>query len=124
MILIADDNLDFAENCSLMLECEGYEVSVVSSGLQALARISDQQPDLLISDFCMPGMNGIQLSQQAKTKAGRRDMPILLMSGTLDGRVGLGISYDAFLKKPFLAQDFLLEVRKLLQQPAQPAPTH
>lgn len=56
MILIADDDSDFAETCSMMLESYGYDVSVVPDGVQALARISARQPDLLISDCSMPGM--------------------------------------------------------------------
>ena len=62
MILIADDDVDFAENCSIMLESHGYDVSVVTSGPEALARIAACQPEFLISDCCMPGMTGLQLS--------------------------------------------------------------
>ena len=115
MILIADDDSDFAENCSMMLESHGYDVSVVLSGSEALAKISDQQPDLLISDCSMPGMSGLQLTEQLKARSSGKDFPILLMSGSLRGRVAPGTSYDAFLRKPFLAEDLLHEVRKLLQ---------
>lgn len=114
MILIADDDSDFAENCSMMLESHGYDVSVVLSGSEALAKISDRQPDLLISDCCMPGMTGLQLSQQLKARSSDKEIPILLMSGSLQCRVAGGTSYDGFLRKPFLAEDLLLEVRKLL----------
>jgi CheY-like chemotaxis protein len=115
MILIADDDSDFAETCSMMLESHGYDVSVVLSGSEALAKISDQQPDLLISDCCMPDIGGLQLSKQLKARPAGLHFPILLMSGSLQCRVAGGPGYDAFLRKPFLAEDLLLEVRKLLQ---------
>lgn len=114
MILIADDDSDFAENCSMMLEAYGYDVSVALSGSEALAKISDRQPDLLISDCCMPEMSGVELSEQLKAQAPAHPFPILLMSGSLRCRVAPGFSYDAFLRKPFLAEELLLEVRKLL----------
>jgi CheY-like chemotaxis protein len=116
MILIADDDVDFAENCSMLLESFGYDVNVVSSGSEALARISNRQPELLISDCCMPDITGLQLSEQLKARPDGLHFPILLMSGSLQCRVAGGPSYDAFLRKPFLAEDLLLEVRKLLQK--------
>ena len=116
MILIADDDSDFAENCSMMLESHGYEVKVVPNGAQALDRISSRQPELLISDCSMPGMSGLELSTQLRTSAAAKDLPILLMSGSLQCQVAPGKSYDAFLRKPFLAEDLLLQVRKLLQR--------
>ena len=118
MILIADDDSDFAENCSMMLELYGYDVKVVPNGMQALDRISSRQPELLISDCSMPGMSGLELSQQLKASASAKDLPILLMSGSLQCQAAPGKSYDAFLRKPFLAEDLLLEVRKLLQRSA------
>jgi two-component system chemotaxis response regulator CheY len=116
MILIADDDSDFAENCSMLLESYGYEVSVVLSGSEAIATISDREPELLISDCCMPDITGLQLSEQIKARPSLTKLPILLMSGSLQCRVAPGTSYDAFLRKPFLAEDLLLEVRKLLQK--------
>lgn len=115
MILIADDDSDFAENCSMMLESYGYDVSVVLSAEEALVTISARQPELLISDCCMPEMSGLQLSEQLKARPADGQFPILLMSGSLQCRVAGGTSYDAFLRKPFLAEDLLFEVRKLLQ---------
>jgi two-component system chemotaxis response regulator CheY len=116
MILIADDDSDFAENCSMMLEFHGYDVSVALSGAEALAKVASQQPELLISDCCMPDIGGVQLGEQIKARSGGTRIPVLLMSGSLQCRVAPGKSYDAFLRKPFLAEDLLLQVRTLLQE--------
>lgn len=114
MILIVDDDLDLAENCAMMLESHGYEVSVVLSAAQALARIAEQAPALLISDCCMPGMGGLELSRQLKNRPAGMQFPILLMSGSLRCEVASGSSYDGFLRKPFLAEELSTEVRRLL----------
>ena len=116
MILIADDDSDFAENCSMMLESFGYDVTVVANGPEALAKISTQQPELLISDCCMPGMTGPQLSKQLRARPAEAQFPILLMSGSLQCQVAPGAAFDGFLRKPFLAEDLMIEVRKLLEQ--------
>lgn len=115
MILIADDDADLADSCSLMLEACGYDVSIVSNGPDALAKIACQQPELLISDYCMPGMTGLQLSEQLQAGPLAKAFPILLMSGTLRAQMAPGTSYDAFLSKPFLADEFLFQVRRLLR---------
>ena len=122
MILIVDDDSDLAENCSMMLESHGYEVGVVLSAAAALASISARKPELLISDCCMPGMGGLELSQQLKGKPADEQFPIMLMSGSLQCRVAGGPSYDAFLRKPFMAEELLQEVRKLLQTIGSTAP--
>ena len=114
MILIVDDDPALAENCSMLLESYGYEVSVAFSGMEALSRIKSSQPALLISDCCMPDLTGLELSQQLHAEPGGSQFPILLMSGSLQCQVAPGKSYDGFIKKPFMAETLLLEVRKLL----------
>lgn len=116
MILILDDDADFAENCSMFLESCGYAVRVASSGNDALSQIKDRQPELLISDCCMPDLTGVQLSMQLKEGPSACHFPILLMSGSLQCQVAPGTTYDAFIKKPFLAENLLNEVQKLLQR--------
>lgn len=115
MILIVDDDANLAENCSMYLEGCGYDVRVASSGADALSKISDLRPGLLISDCCMPDMTGLELSGRLKAAPGDSQFPILLMSGSLQCQVAPGTTYDAFIKKPFLAEHLLIEVQKLLK---------
>lgn len=114
MILIVDDDPALAENCLMFLESYGYEVSVVFSGTDALSAIRSNPPDLLISDCCMADMTGLELSKQLNAVSGGSPFPILLMSGSRRCDVAPGKSYDAFIRKPFLAENLLSEVRKLL----------
>jgi DNA-binding response OmpR family regulator len=116
MILIVDDDSDLAETCSMMLEACGFDVRVALSAKEAMVQISTNLPELLISDCCMPEMTGLELSAQLRSAPLSYRFPILLMSGSLECDVALGKNYDAFIKKPFLAETMLANVRMLLHE--------
>lgn len=114
MIIIVDDDEAMADTCSMLLEAHGFEVSTACSGAEALSRIKGEPHELVISGCVMPGMSGLELSEKVKEDPVTADVPVLLMSGAPRGQIADGVSYDAFLRKPFLAENLLSEVRKLL----------
>ena len=114
MILIVDDDVGMAETCSMLLEAHGFEVCVAGSGAEAICKIKETSHELVISDFAMPGMTGVELSQHLKSDRSTANMPILMMSASPRCDIAKSASYDAFLRKPFLAENLLREVRKLL----------
>lgn len=114
MILIVDDDVGMAEACSMLLESHGYEVSIAASGTEALSRIGAIACKLVISDCVMPGMSGLELTDRLKAHSATAHVPVLLMSGSLRRDVARSASSDAFLRKPFLAENLLAQVRKLL----------
>lgn len=116
MILIVDDDEGMTETCSMLLEAHGFEVSVAASGAQALSMMSGASHELVISDCAMPGMSGVQLSERLKADPLTAQVPILLMSASLRCDIAQSTSYDAFIKKPFLAENLLGEVHKLLDR--------
>ncbi|MES2160624.1 MAG: response regulator [Pseudomonadota bacterium] len=116
MILIVEDDIDLAQACSMLLESSGYEVQVAHDAEEALSKIRENKPDLLISDCIMHGCTGLELSQQLRELYSRSALPILLMSGSLRSQVGCGDSFDAFISKPFLAESLLMQVKNLLNE--------
>ena len=124
MIIIVDDDVAMADTCSMLLEAHGFEVTIASSGAEALSRIKGAPHQLVISDCAMPEMSGLQLSEKIKEDPDTAAMPVLLMSGSLRGDIADGSSYDAFLRKPFLAENLLVEVRKLLAGEASSPTNH
>ena len=115
MILIVDDDPSMSETCAMLLEAHGFKVTVAASGDEALAIAKSCAHDLIISDCVMPGMTGVQLSEQIRAHPPTAQLPVLLMSASLRCDIAQGSNYDAFLRKPFLAEDLLAEVRKLLR---------
>lgn len=114
MIMIIDDDDGVTETCSMLLEAHGYNVCVAASGDEALSKISATSHELIISDCAMPGMSGAQLSEKLKADPTTSQVPILLMSGSLRCEIAEGADCDAFLRKPFLAENLLVVVRELL----------
>ncbi|MBZ2208761.1 response regulator [Massilia sp. R798] len=120
MILIVDDDVGMAETCRMLLEAHGFDVNLAGSGTEALSKARAAAHDLVISDYAMPGMTGIELGEHLKRDPLTAEIPILLMSASLRGELAGSTCYDAFLKKPFLAETLLIEVRRLLKPAAVP----
>lgn len=114
MILIVDDDVGLTDTCSMLLESHGFEVNVASSGIEALSKLKAAPHELLISDCAMPGMTGVELSEKVKADPLTAHLPILLMSASLRCEIADSFSYDAFLRKPFLAERLLSEIHKLV----------
>ncbi|SHN26523.1 two-component system, OmpR family, phosphate regulon response regulator PhoB/two-component system, OmpR family, response regulator MprA [Duganella sacchari] len=113
-ILIVEDDVDLAETCQMVLETCHEDVQVAHSAEEALVKIAERKPDLVISDCVLPGRSGLELCQQLRSHYPRNTLPLMLMSGSLRSQVAHGDSYDAFLTKPFLAESLLAEVERLL----------
>lgn len=80
-ILIIDDEYLIADILSFALEDEGFHTVVAGSGAKALDVLGQDRPDLIITDFMMPGMTGLELAEIIKSLAAHRATPIMLMSG-------------------------------------------
>lgn len=106
----------------MLLEAHGFDVQVAANGVQALSMLRASSHELVISDCVMPGMTGEELSREIKADPSMATLPVLLMSASLRCDIARGASYEGFLRKPFLAENLLVEVRKLLQVIA-PAPS-
>lgn len=101
-ILIVDDEFGVVEVLETALCDQGYCVRSAFNGKQALARLAERRPDLLIMDFMMPIMNGRQLLSAMAANAELAQIPVILMSSVDEKAIGsLDLPYRAFLRKPF-----------------------
>jgi two-component system, OmpR family, response regulator VicR len=80
-VMIIDDEYLIADILSFALEEEGFLTVTVASAVKALEILDRERPDLIITDFMMPGMTGIEFAETVKTKSRFRDTPMMLMSG-------------------------------------------
>jgi len=113
-ILVIDDDAGVRRFIVECLEMLGYQVSQAASGQEGVASLRSEEPDLLIVDYAMPGMNGVEVVQMAREHA--PTLPIILATGyadmdAVDKVIGLG----ALLRKPFRIDDLQKAVRHALQ---------
>jgi len=114
-ILVVDDDDDIREIVHILLAREGFTVREAANAEQALRRL-DPLPDLVILDVMMPGLSGIELCREIRTKA---MMPILFLSAKtrdVDKAEGLANGGDDYLIKPFSALELTSRVKALLRR--------
>ena len=122
MILFVEDDSALIDTCFMLLDLHGYEVSVARDAQDALAQMKWQTPELIITDWLMPGMDGITLAQHVRRQQAWRHVPIILISGSLP-RMDGPLPFERFLHKPFLAETLMETIGQLLELPAAyPAP--
>ena len=114
-ILVVDDELGSAEVLSLILEEEGYKAYCAVNGRQALVQARDVVPDLVIVDYMMPLMNGLELSRELRADPKFVDTRIVLNSGLPEAAIREEFDgYDAFLRKPFKVEALLELVERFI----------
>lgn len=116
-ILVVDDTPD---NCLLIqaiLQDEGYDVELAESGKEALEKIQQAPPDLILLDVMMPGMDGYEVTRRIRENAALPFMPILLTTAYDQPSVaqGLDTGADDFIRKPVHFDELLARVRALLR---------
>ena len=112
-ILVADDEAMMRNLILKILESEGYQVTVVSSGNEALEKLKAEKYDLLLTDVKMPGMTGFDLLKQVKVEW--PEMAIIIMTGYGDAysvKEALLLGADEYLSKPFKSQEVTLIVER------------
>jgi DNA-binding response OmpR family regulator len=114
---VVDDDPDIAEVLRMRLVHEGYEVTVAASGTEAVERMSDRPPDVLVVDINLPGIGGHQVAFTMREMFPR--VPILMITASNDPRAReTGAFYagvDAFIHKPFDPGELVGRVKALLQ---------
>jgi DNA-binding response OmpR family regulator len=118
-VLVVEDEEDIAVPLMRTLEREGYEVSRVSGGADAVSYVVDEAPAVVILDLGLPDMDGIDVCRQMR--AGGYLGGIIMVTaraGELDRVVGLDVGADDYLAKPFGLAELLARVRALLRRSA------
>jgi two-component system, OmpR family, alkaline phosphatase synthesis response regulator PhoP len=116
-ILVCDDDANIRNIMDFSLEAEGFHVIVAADGREALQRVHEEQPDLVILDIMMPGSDGLAVCRQLKQDAATRQIPVLLLtarSGRGDREAGLAAGADDYITKPFSPQRLVEKVHGVL----------
>lgn len=120
-ILVVDDHLPNIDVLRSFLEREGYRVTPAASGPEALARVQQDKPDLILLDVLMPDMDGFTVCRALKSAEQTRSIPVIMVTALQDPEHvvrGLEAGADDFVSKPFIAAELLARVRAHLRTKA------
>lgn len=115
-ILIVDDDMHIAELVSLYVEKEGYETKEVYDGREAIQAVSAFQPDLVLLDLMLPGMDGYQVCAEIRKTS---LVPIIMLTAkgeTFDKVLGLELGADDYIVKPFDPKELVARVKAVLRR--------
>jgi DNA-binding NarL/FixJ family response regulator len=116
-LLVVDDEPNLLRAVAACLKTENYEVSTARSGQEALMRLAESVPDLVISDIRMPGMDGYKLARQLRASQRTALVPIVFLTAkdeTADRIEGFRAGVDAYLTKPFEPDELIAVVNGIL----------
>ena len=118
-VLIVEDETALVELLRYNLEQAGFRVSVAYDGEEALASVQDEVPDLLLLDWMLPLMSGIEVCRQLRRQTGTANLPIIMLTarGEEGDRVrGLDAGADDYVAKPFSPTELVARIRAVLRR--------
>jgi DNA-binding response OmpR family regulator len=119
-VLIVGDEANTILSLDFLMQQQGYQVNIARSGDEAMAKVDQFAPDLLLLDVMLAGANGLDVLQQVRQDpAGSAVAIIMLTPKGRDVEVskGLALGANAYVTKPFSSHDLLAEVRRCLNAP-------
>ncbi len=122
LVLVVDDSITVRRVTQRLLRREGYRVALAADGLQALERLAEERPAVVLSDIEMPRMDGFDLARNIRNDAKLRDLPIIMITSRIaekhrEHARELGV--DHYLGKPYSEDELLTIVKHYCTQPVQ-----
>jgi CheY-like chemotaxis protein len=115
-VLIVDDEVAMGNMLAACVDLWGMEPIVATTGAEALQLIEQSRPDLILTDFMMPGMTGHEFCRRARAEGRLQDVPVILTSSAPEA-AARDSPADALLPKPFDLDEVEKVVRKFMDEP-------
>ncbi|RZF91949.1 response regulator transcription factor [Pseudoalteromonas sp. N1230-9] len=122
-ILIIEDEVKIAELLEKYLYLEGYQTSLIHDGNLVLNAVNELNPDLIILDIMLPGVNGIELCSKIRQTS---DVPIIMLTARveeIDHLIGFDVGADDYVTKPFKPKELMARVKAILKRRRMPTNT-
>ena len=119
LVLVVEDESSLSTMLRYNLEKQGYRVDEAADGQEALTRIAEQQPDLVLLDWMLPVMSGIEVCRQIRRRSSTRELPVIMVTARAedqDAVRGLNTGADDYITKPFNMEALLARIRALLRR--------
>ena len=126
-ILAVDDMDEIVRLVQINLKRYGYEVITAHDGEEALKKIREELPDLVISDVTMPIRDGLSLLREVRSDPMTQEIPFILLTvkaQDIDFHQGIETGADAYLTKPFVPQELVETVARVLREKHEAPPSH
>jgi two-component system phosphate regulon response regulator PhoB len=118
-VLLVEDEPSQREVLSYNLEAEGFRVIPAANGEEALLLVEEEAPDLVLLDWMLPNVSGIEVCRQLKSRNGTRSLPVIMLSARseeVDRVRGLETGADDYVVKPYSIVELMARVRALLRR--------
>jgi two-component system phosphate regulon response regulator PhoB len=123
LILIVEDEAPLVTMLRYNLEKQGFRVDEAADGQEAITKVAEAKPDLVLLDWMLPAMSGIEVCRQIRRRPGTRDLPIIMVTARAeeaDSVRGLNTGADDYITKPFSIDLLLARIRALLRRSGAP----
>lgn len=120
-VMLVEDDVELVRGLGRLLESDGCAIVPVTVSMHAVATALKEQPDLIVLDVMMPGVDGWEVLQRIRTSAAIASTPVMMLTAksSVDDRVfGLSMGADDYLTKPFAVREFRARVQALLRRGA------
>jgi phosphate regulon transcriptional regulator PhoB len=124
-ILVVDDEKDIVDLVAYNLEKEGFSVVRAYDGKTALEMVRSQNPDLVVLDLMLPGINGVEVCRRLRSDPPSADLPIIMLTAKneeIDRVLGLEMGADDYITKPFSVRELIARIRAVLRRAGAPPP--
>ncbi len=118
-ILVIEDDKLLVENLAILLESEGYKISIASNGVEGLKSIEKTIPDLIICDINMPHMDGFELKEKLNNSKTTFDIPLLFLTAKTqisELRQGMLLGAEDYIFKPYNSDELISIVKLRLKR--------
>ena len=120
-VLIADDEIHIIHVITIKLRNNGYDVISAESGDKAFSLACEEKPDIIVTDFQMPGMTGLELVRKLRQNEATKDIPVIMLTArgfAVEDKEKRELDISELLSKPFSPKDLLRSIEDILYQKA------
>ncbi len=115
--LVVEDEPELARLVGSYLERDGFAVTIVHDGLEAVARSREVDPDVVVLDLGLPGLDGVEVCRRLRTFSDGYVVMLTARSDEVDTLIGLSVGADDYLTKPFSPRELVARVQAMLRRP-------